>query len=106
MFLRRFSTEKVIQKWQHTLYKNVAYEFLWMFSCEINGMFIINKSVFGCVYACGTGSFFMFSHEFSLLLTVQCGCVYVCIFITQRDVGVYTSDLDAIRQSWVYVVCS
>ena len=35
------------------------------------------------------GHFFMFSHGFSPLLTVQCGCVYVCIFITHRDVGVW-----------------
>ena len=34
------------------------------------------------------GHFFMFSHGFSPLLTVQWGCVYVCIFITHRDMGV------------------
>ena len=105
LFLRRFSKEKVIQKWQHTLYKNVAYEVLWVCLCEISGVCIINKSVFVCVCV-EQGHFFMFIHGFCLLWTVQCGCVYVCIFITYRDVGVYMSDLYAVLQSWMCVVCS
>ena len=77
LFLRRFSKEKVVQKWLHTLFKNVGYEVLWVCLYEISGVFIINKSVSGCAY--GTGSFFhVFSWIFSSFDRTMrvCLCVY------------------------------